>query len=75
MALNCRIGKDLGGNEGSVIEVLLRNIVIQTEEVNENLSHDSQCPDGDGHQAPPEYKSPVLPLQQRALFLLVEWNN
>lgn len=59
-------------NGSSVIEALPWSMVRQTEEQNENLSHESQCPDRDANRAPTQYKFRAL---LRAQFRLLESNK
>jgi hypothetical protein len=43
-------------------DVLAQNLPTVIEELNRNLSRDSQCPGRDANPAPPEYMSESIPL-------------
>jgi hypothetical protein len=56
--------KDMEGDSHDLIEVLTQSLFGGTDENNENL----RCDEQDSNQAPPEYKSTALPLDQPVLF-------
>jgi hypothetical protein len=68
------IRKDLEGSGYGLIEVLSRNCIGGTKATHERkyLSQESKSPSRDSYQAPPEYKSIALPLNQSAPYW-VKW--
>jgi hypothetical protein len=54
-------GKDVGGNDSGVLEVLSRHLSKGTEGNHEKACQDNQYRDRDSNQPPPDCKSNALP--------------